>query len=63
MKLKANYFKIKNHKFYSYEKTLIIAEIGSNHNNKFENNKHSLFIPYSSTYHLYLSIESIHKLI
>jgi sialic acid synthase SpsE len=44
MKLKANYFKIKNHKFYSYEKTLIIAEIGSNHNNKFENIKKMILI-------------------
>ena len=32
-----NYFLIKNQKFYSYGKTLIIAEIGSNYNNKFSN--------------------------
>lgn len=30
-----NYFHVKNKKFYSYGKTLIIAEIGSNHNNNF----------------------------
>ena len=33
------YLKVKNNKYFSYGKTLIIAEIGSNHNNKFENIK------------------------
>lgn len=31
-----NFFKVKNKKFYSYNKILLIAEIGSNHNNNFE---------------------------
>ena len=35
MKNIKNYFQIKNRKFYSYGRTLIIAEIGSNHNNNF----------------------------
>ena len=35
-KMKINYFSIKGKKFTSYKKILIIAEIGSNHNNDFE---------------------------
>ena len=37
MKNTKNYFLVKNKKFYSYGNTLIIAEIGSNYNNKFAN--------------------------
>lgn len=44
MKLKNKYFKIKHNKFFPYGKTLVIAEIGSNHNNKFENVKKMISI-------------------
>ena len=44
MKSDKQYFKIKNNKFCSFRKTLIIAEIGSNHNNKFENIKKMISI-------------------
>ena len=44
MKSDKQYFKIKTNKFCSFRKTLIIAEIGSNHNNKFENIKKMISI-------------------
>ena len=44
MKSDKQYFKIKNNKFCSFRKTLIIAEIGSNHNNKFKNIKRMISI-------------------
>ena len=44
MKSDKQYFKIKNNKYCSFRKTLIIAEIGSNHNNKFENIKRMISI-------------------